>query len=90
MIALFSNLTFIQLFMENSGSGFKIPFPEAFKEHPMEENANTETPEENKDISGPSTILSERQRHVLVGLIGLCIVCLMSYLLLMLLNILKE
>lgn len=45
--------------------------------------------EETKDIGASTSILSNRQRHVLVGLIGLCIVCLMTYLLFLLLNILK-
>lgn len=44
---------------------------------------------EEFEVNPPLRILSDRQRHVLIGIIGMSIVCLMSFSLLKLLNILK-
>ena len=44
---------------------------------------------EQFEVNPPTKFLTSRQRHVIIGLIGLCLVLLMSFPLLMLLNILK-
>lgn len=62
------------------------------KIHPRESSMRTDGLDDDKEqfeVNPPTKFLTSRQRHVIIGLIGLCLVVLMSFSLLMLLNILK-
>ena len=80
----------IYLNMENSSKGIISSNLSKKEEKENSTQVHPDTESEELRVNPPARLLTDRQRHVLIGLIGLCLVILMSFSLLMLLSILKE